>query len=306
MVVKINKPGWKDIPGGAPNNPLGDKWLGIMVGGDRGREYGMHGTNQPESIGTYASNGCVRIGKADLIELYNTIPESTPVWIHKNPSNGTWQGDLSYQLQPLSGKGTITANKVISRTGPSEGAFDVKTHNKGDQVTITGQTKDYFQIKVEKEIAYIPKKGVQLSTSLSPKIQPMKQLTGMVETTVDHANVRSTPLMTGLVAQRLPKGTKMVLTGESKDWFRVRLDTGYTAFLHKSVAKKTNDPLPQSKKIQIAKDRVNIRTSPSHHAPIIQNAKKGQSFNSVGINGEWYILSLPNAQSGFVHKTLVH
>ena len=60
MVVKINKPGWKNIPGGDPKNPLGDKWLGISVNEDNGRTYGIHGTNQPESIGSHASSGCVR------------------------------------------------------------------------------------------------------------------------------------------------------------------------------------------------------------------------------------------------------
>lgn len=306
MVVKINKPGWKHIPGGAPDNPLGDRWLGIMVNGDRGREYGMHGTNQPQSIGTYASNGCVRIGKSHLHELYDLIPEATPVWIHSNPSKGIWQGDLSFQIQPLTGKGIIKTQKAMVRTGPSEGAFEVKTLNKGEEITITGQTKDWFRIKNDKKVAFISKKVVQLDGNLSPKMQPMKSISGMVETTTDNANIRSTPLMRGLVAQRVPKGIKMVLTGESKDWYRVRLDTGYTAFLHKSVAKKTNDPLPKTENIQIAKDRVNIRAFPSHFAPIIKTVDKGQSFQSVGVNGEWHIISLPKARTGFIHNTLVH
>lgn len=306
MVVKINKPGWKDIPGGAPNNPLGDKWLGIMVNGDRGREYGMHGTNQPESIGTYASNGCVRIGKKHLHELYDLIPEATPVWIHKSPSNGTWQGDLSYQLQPRSGKGKVKTEKALLRTGPSEGAFEVKTLKKGDSLILTGQTKDWFRVKHGKESAFILKKEVQLDSQLSPNIQPIKPASGMVETTSNNANVRSTPLlMTELITKRVPKGKKMVLTGESKDWYRVRLDTGYTAYLHKSIAKKTNHPLPKTKKITIMKDRVNLRQSPSHYAPILKNVNKGQTFQSVGTNGEWYIIALPKAQTGFIHKSLV-
>lgn len=98
----------------------------------------------------------------------------------------------------------------------------------------------------------------------------------------------------------------MVLTGESKDWYRVRLDTGYTAYLHKSVAKKTNLPLPKTQKITVSKDRVNLRESPSHYAPIIQNVNKGQTFQTVGMNGDWYIVTLSNAQTGFIHKTLVN
>jgi hypothetical protein len=34
------------------------------------RGYGIHGTNEPKSIGKPASHGCIRMGKADLEEFY--------------------------------------------------------------------------------------------------------------------------------------------------------------------------------------------------------------------------------------------
>lgn len=55
------------IPPG-PNNPVGDRWMGLSIPG-----YGIHGTNVPSSIGKAASHGCIRMGKADLEELFSLV-----------------------------------------------------------------------------------------------------------------------------------------------------------------------------------------------------------------------------------------
>lgn len=43
--------------------------------------YGIHGTNAPESIGTAASHGCVRMRNEDVIQLYDIVPLGTEVQI---------------------------------------------------------------------------------------------------------------------------------------------------------------------------------------------------------------------------------
>ena len=64
------------IPGGASNNPLVARWLGIQDG------IGIHGTNEPWSIGSSASHGCIRMRPDDVIDLYPRVPVGTPVLIH--------------------------------------------------------------------------------------------------------------------------------------------------------------------------------------------------------------------------------
>ena len=54
------------LPG--PGNPVGSRWMGLSV-----RGYGIHGTNEPKSIGKAASHGCIRLAKADLEELYPLV-----------------------------------------------------------------------------------------------------------------------------------------------------------------------------------------------------------------------------------------
>jgi hypothetical protein len=51
-----------------PANPVGSRWMGLSAKG-----YGIHGTNEPKSIGKAASHGCIRMGKADLEEIYALV-----------------------------------------------------------------------------------------------------------------------------------------------------------------------------------------------------------------------------------------
>jgi hypothetical protein len=63
----------KIVPPG-PRNPVGTRWMGLSKHG-----YGIHGTNEPTSIGKAASHGCIRMAKADLEELYPLVAEGDQV-----------------------------------------------------------------------------------------------------------------------------------------------------------------------------------------------------------------------------------
>lgn len=41
----------------------------------------IHGTNDEAAIGRPASHGCIRMRNADVRELFDLVPEGTPVWI---------------------------------------------------------------------------------------------------------------------------------------------------------------------------------------------------------------------------------
>jgi lipoprotein-anchoring transpeptidase ErfK/SrfK len=65
----------KVIPGGAPDNPLKARWLGIFDGA------GIHGTDAIYSLGTAASHGCIRMAVPDVIQVYDAVPVGAPVYI---------------------------------------------------------------------------------------------------------------------------------------------------------------------------------------------------------------------------------
>lgn len=63
------------IPGGAPDNPLIARWMGIADGA------GIHGTADTGSLGSAASHGCIRMAPTDVIELYDLVDVGDPVYI---------------------------------------------------------------------------------------------------------------------------------------------------------------------------------------------------------------------------------
>ncbi len=60
--------------GGGPGNPLGARALYLG-----NTDYRIHGTNNPASIGTQVSSGCIRMRNSDVIDLYGRVSIGTKV-----------------------------------------------------------------------------------------------------------------------------------------------------------------------------------------------------------------------------------
>jgi L,D-transpeptidase ErfK/SrfK len=87
IVVKQKNPWWypptqdswaagaKPVPPG-PGNPLGTRWMGLSAPG-----VGIHGTDEPWSIGHSESHGCIRMKVSSAEWLFNRVRIGTPVFI---------------------------------------------------------------------------------------------------------------------------------------------------------------------------------------------------------------------------------
>jgi lipoprotein-anchoring transpeptidase ErfK/SrfK len=74
--VRLRQPSLPDvIPSGSPNNPLGAAAMTLSGG----RQYAIHGTNAPESIGRFVSYGCIRMLNEDITDLYQRVGIGTLV-----------------------------------------------------------------------------------------------------------------------------------------------------------------------------------------------------------------------------------
>ncbi|MCM1565818.1 MAG: L,D-transpeptidase [Dehalobacter sp.] len=82
----MNKLGDEDL-----NEALGIRWMGLGVPFENdnrsktdhrapeGLKYGIHGTDKPDSIGSHASGGCIRMSNQDIIELHRLAKVGTRV-----------------------------------------------------------------------------------------------------------------------------------------------------------------------------------------------------------------------------------
>lgn len=59
-----------------PGGPFGVMWMGLSR-----PHYGIHGTNNPASIGKVVSRGCIRMYNQDVLALARLVPIGTRVTI---------------------------------------------------------------------------------------------------------------------------------------------------------------------------------------------------------------------------------
>ena len=89
-----------------PGNPVGTRWMGLSKHG-----YGIHGTNEPRSIGKAASHGCIRMAKADLEEIYELVAVGDTVELvgQRNQETAQLFGDVIKSAPATAQQPTQTA-----------------------------------------------------------------------------------------------------------------------------------------------------------------------------------------------------
>lgn len=80
IAQRVANPAWygpDKVVAPGKNNPVGTRWLGLSRKG-----YGIHGTNDPRSIGKRASHGCVRMRNRDVEDLFARVAVGDVVELH--------------------------------------------------------------------------------------------------------------------------------------------------------------------------------------------------------------------------------
>ena len=60
--------------------------------GNQDTDFRLHGTNEPDTIGTKVSSGCIRLFNQDIIDLYNRAKVGTPVIVLQEGNRGPRRG----------------------------------------------------------------------------------------------------------------------------------------------------------------------------------------------------------------------
>lgn len=151
----VNRPYYSGgIPGGHPNNPLGNRWIGIFGGGT----YAIHGNNKESSIGKHVSGGCIRMHNAEIRWLFPQVNVGCTVLIDystktdaqiakkygvsfKEPIKAGWK-TVNGQKKYLKANGKYADNEWLTISGKKYHFAANGLTDKGMQ-TISGK-KYYF------------------------------------------------------------------------------------------------------------------------------------------------------------------
>jgi lipoprotein-anchoring transpeptidase ErfK/SrfK len=93
------------VPAGN-NNPLGPRWVGL----DR-PHYGIHGTNEPRSIGKAASHGCIRMNNHDIRRFFAMVQVGDTVAIRE---------ERDAEISQIFGAPSVSGNSVLAQTSAPE------------------------------------------------------------------------------------------------------------------------------------------------------------------------------------------
>jgi hypothetical protein len=124
------------LPG--PRNPVGTRWMGLSI-----RGYGIHGTNEPNSIGKAASHGCIRMAKADLEEFYELVTVGDTVELVGERNEETAQ--LFGEQNPAAQQTAQTTQVAMASTeaAPAQTPFQVASADTGsDPLATHAQSAD--------------------------------------------------------------------------------------------------------------------------------------------------------------------
>lgn len=101
-----------------PGNPVGTRWMGLSIKG-----YGIHGTNEPKSIGRAASHGCVRMARKDLEEMYEMVSVGDTVELIGERNEETAQ--LFGGQKPATTEQPVLVASAATSTATSQAANEV-------------------------------------------------------------------------------------------------------------------------------------------------------------------------------------
>ncbi len=197
ILTKEIDPPWIDpsnpefeVPSGE-SNPLGYRWMQIHG------NYGIHGTNRPDSIGHYVSNGCIRMREADVEQLFDAVEVGTPVEITYNrvvvekaaddriayyiyPDGYGWQAlDVKYVtswLEPWGISAFAEEKEIADAIARSDGepvyigkAYSIELDEK--IIPATDQNNRHFDSKVVERggITYLP--AVPIAIAMEMKLE---------------------------------------------------------------------------------------------------------------------------------------
>lgn len=102
------------------DGPFGGYWLGLNAPWDT---FGIHGTSNPSSIGSMASNGCIRLYNNNIKELFDLVEYDTSVIISGGPN---WLFSPYNRIITLNNKGfdVYYIERILNGLGYYSGEAD--------------------------------------------------------------------------------------------------------------------------------------------------------------------------------------
>ncbi|HHU64408.1 MAG TPA: SH3 domain-containing protein [Clostridiales bacterium] len=323
----------KFTPSNSSGNVIGKVTINVSVGNIRNaaslssKVIGQAYRNQTfDVVGTSGSFYKIKYGKTTAY-VHNSIVKYAAAG-----SGGSGSGSSSNNSsknETVIGKVTIDVKTVANiRSGASLSSSVIAKGYPGQVYDVIGKSGDFYKIKLSSsKTAYVHNSVVKFSSSSgsgSSSNNSSKNETVIGKVTIDVktvANIRSgASLNSSVIAKGYP-GEVYDVIGKSGDFYKIKLSSSKTAYVHNSVVKFSSssgsgssspkDPPPATEDLGKVKVNVktvaNVRSKPTlaDDKTVVGTVKAGEQFNVVAFEGEFFKINTSKYGQVYIHKSVV-
>lgn len=221
--------------------------------------------------------------------------------------------DFSATADAAFGDGTVTGDAVNIRSGPSTDNSIIGSRSKGDTLTVTGVSDNWYKVSLGGSEGYIRSDylsfGSGSGTSSSSDTGTSSSVSGTGTIRGMYVRLRSGPSTSHDILGTYNTGTTMTVTGEDGDWYKVSYN-GQDGYVYKPyLSLGGSGSSSDSESVESMDDTsatvvsaVHFRTGPDTSYTSRQVLSAGTSVTITGKTEKWYRVSY-NGDEGYIFKT---
>lgn len=223
-----------------------------------------------------------------------------------------YSGSQKKNSSSSSQTGTITANSLNVRNKPSLNSDVIGKLNSGETVAVISQNDSWTEISFSGNAGWISSQYIAVQSSQSES-KPKQSASGKSGTvTATSLTVRNKGSLNGKPIGSVTKGQTFPILEQADNWAKIEYQTGsygwVASWFIDITAEKNSGSSQQSvngSSAIILHNGSNIRKKASSQSSVIHRANKGDSFEIISLNDDWYEVRLPNGGTGFVAGWIV-
>ena len=251
-----------------------------------------------------------RTGAGTNYGIISTLPAGTHVVVSTRSSGGwatvVYNGTVGYissdylkranEMDASFGTGTINGSYVRMRSGASTSSSILGTYNSGTTMTITGVNGAWYKVSYNGTTGYVHSDYVSGGGADSKA--------GYIKGT--GVRMRSGASTTSSILGVYNTGTKMTITGESGNWYKVSYSgrDGYVSKDYMTTTKPDNGGGSTSQTGYIKGNDVRLRSGAGTNYSILGTYNNGTPLTITGTSGNWTAVTI-NGVKGYVNSTYV-
>ena len=251
-----------------------------------------------------------RTGAGTNYGIISTLPAGTHVVVSTRSSGGwatvVYNGTVGYissdylkranEMDASFGTGTINGSYVRMRSGASTSSSILGTYQNGTPLTITGTENGWTKVTIGGVSGYIRSDYVSGGGADSKA--------GYIKGT--GVRMRSGASTTSSILGVYNTGTKMTITGESGNWYKVSYSgrDGYVSKDYMTTTKPDNGGGSTSQTGYIKGNDVRLRSGAGTNYSILGTYNNGTPLTITGTSGNWTAVTI-NGVKGYVNSTYV-